>query len=249
MAATVIWRGSTALEFQVETGTLTLAERATFTDVYRGPIETCRLGLLRRGTFGSGSRLGWVVTSSKVEMEKGDIGKLTINWEAGGADASSGLLPLSEYDSQVVELYPRIERNPLFSILTLDNITHCYGAAYGSAKIQRDNELRAITGLLDTDEQKAPALKLIDKFKKGQESWYVAGCRLMLIWYSFTAPTLSLGGFTEVPSLAITFGVGGMSWLRLSDFVQSAGVAGSAFKVTSTWLGGPLGYWDPELYP
>jgi len=39
------------------------------------------------------------------------------------------------------------------------------------------------------------------------------------------------------------------SWLRLADSLNHAGVNGSMYKITRTWVGGPAGYWDPDLYP
>lgn len=242
-----IWKGFSGLIIQPESGKLSLSDRATFTDVYKGPAATCEGGVLRRGTFGSGDRAGWVVTSSISENEKGGIGKLTINWEAGGASASAGLLPLSEFDSQVVELYPKIERNAFFAGITRDTISAAYAAVLGATKAQRDAAYAYVSGLSDPTQQNL-GLKLISKLQMGEESWYLAGMRYMYIWYSFTAPALNMGGYVDSPAFATTFGIASYDWLRLADFVQAAGVNGSAFKVTSTWLGGPGGYWDTDIY-
>src|SRR5579859_316849 len=194
-----VWRGTTALVFQVESGGLVLADRATSTDVYRGPYGTCIAGVLRRGVYGTGARLGWVVTSSKVESEKGGIGKLTINWEAGGPSGFSGFLPLPEFDSAVVELNPRVERNPFFSGITRDTIGLAWTAFYGATQVQRTTAWNAIEALTDTT-QKTLGEKLVQKFTNGNEVYYLAGMRFMWIYYSFTVPSLTLGGFTDVPS-------------------------------------------------
>jgi hypothetical protein len=241
-----IWKGTTALLFQPDSGRLSMADRVTFTDVYKGPDSVCRAGLLRRGTYGSGERDGWVVTSSVVEPDKGTVSKLTINWEAGGPSASSIFLPLSEFDSQVVELYPKIERAGFFADITRDTLSAAYSAVLGATKAQRDAAWSYLNGL--DDPQKTLGLKLVQKLQNGEESWYVAGMRYMFIYYSFSLPTLSLGGFIETPSIAASVGLGSMSWLRLADFFQSAGVNGSAYRVTQTWLGGPEGHWDTDIY-
>ena len=244
---TPIWRGTTALVFQVESGGLTLADRATSKDVYRGPYSTCIAGVLRRGVYGTSARLGWVVTSSVVESEKGGIGKLTINWEAGGASAYSGFLPLSEFDSAPVELAPRVERNPFFALITRDTVGLAWTAFYGATQAQRTTAWNAIEALTDAT-QKSLGEKLVQKFQNGNETFYLAGMRYMYVWYSFTVPSLTLGGFRDVPAFASGVGLGSAGWLRLADFLQPAGVNGSVYKVTSTWLAGPVD-WDPDLYP
>src|SRR5216684_1617553 len=137
MAAIPIWRGSLGLEFQPDSGAIILAERVSTTDIYRAPYSTCESQLLRRGTYGTGFRLGWVVTSSKVESERGGIGKLTVNWETGGPSANAAWLPLEEFDSAAFELYPRAERNPFFSGIGEDAISLAHQAVFGATTTQR----------------------------------------------------------------------------------------------------------------
>ena len=248
---TPIWKGTSGLIFQPESGKITLSDRATSQDIYKGPQAACYAGLLRRGTYGTGERLGLVVTSSVQENERGGIGKLTINWEAGGPSANAAFLPLPEFDSQVVELYPKIERNKYFNGIDRPTIGLAFSSVFGATTAARFSAYADLLKLSD------PLLtlgkKLVLKLQLGEDSFYLAGMRYMYISYSFTPPALSMGGVIESPSFVTTFSIrdgsgNPYSWLRLADFVQTSGVNGSAYKLTSTWLGGPLGYWDPDIY-
>ena len=93
------------------------------------------------------------------------------------------------------------------------------------------------------------ATVLLDWLDHGHETYYEAGIKYSWIWNSFTWPSLSVGGVIEVfPSAGPMMGSAAFSWLRLADAPEPNGVNGSVYKVTSTWLGGPNGHWDPVLY-
>jgi hypothetical protein len=50
------------------------------------------------------------------------------------------------------------------------------------------------------------------------------------------------------PNAGPMMGDASRSWLRLADVPEPAGVNGSVYKITSTWLGGSDGHWDKLLY-
>lgn len=243
-----IWKGTSSLVPQIRSGSLKLADRSTSMDVYRGSNAACMAAILSRGTFGSGSRLGWVVTSATVDtVDKGGISELVINWEAGGASAWPPL-PVDEFDLQPVELYPRIERAGLFANIATKTLAYAYAAVQGATPMARQAAADAVTGLSDTT-QRTLGLALITKLRKGEETWYMAGWRYVWTAYSYTIPTTTLGGIIQSP-LGPLYGYfsGSISFLRLADALQSAGVNGSCFKIMRTWLGGPSGYWDSDIY-
>lgn len=244
--ATPVWRGSTGPNFRVTTGTLLLTDRSTLTDVYSGTKAVCDANILARGTFGTGARLGWVVTASKSEQSRGNEGTLTINWEAGG---SSATIPLScdEFDLQPVELYPRIERSPFFTGITTPTLAMAYQAVNGATPVARAEALNRINGLADVT-QKALGQKLIAKLQNGEETFYQAGWRYVWTAYSYTLPSSTMGGVIQSPLGPLTGYFSGVSFIRLADGLQSSGVNGSAYKILRTWLAGPNGYWDSDIY-
>ncbi len=268
MGGYIVWKGNMGLVRQWQGADLTLADRTMASDVYRGPLALCQACTLRRGTYGTGDRLGWVVTRSTVNSERKGIGLLTIAWEVGGPWANPAFLPLPDFRCEVVELYPKVERNK-----------HMYGKSYpGNGGDRIDTTVialcyQAVHGVPPKDIQARTAIKnlakrtslpptgsswndqadwatvLLDWLDHGHETYYEAGIKYSWIWNSFTWPSLSVGGVIEVfPSAGPMMGSAAFSWLRLADAPEPNGVNGSVYKVTSTWLGGPNGHWDPVLY-
>jgi hypothetical protein len=244
-----------------ESGKLTLADRTVLVDVYEGPKALCDSSVLARGTFGTGARLGWVVTSSSTEsVGKGARGKLTVNWEPGGAAATMPL-PCDDFDCEPMELYPRIERHAIFNQtssgtgaladISLEMVSLCYAAVHGATNAARVGAYNQISSYSNAD-QSSLGLLLVDKLRKGEETFYVSGMKYRWWFYTYTLPSnLTLGGIVQDP-----FGPGtvpsklpaGLSWLRLADAPAPAGVNGSMYKITRTWIGGPAGHWDVDLY-
>jgi hypothetical protein len=244
------------------------SDRNTGTDTYRGPLAQCYASILLRGTFGTGTRLGWVVTSSTVKAERKGIGLLAINWEVGGPDANPALLPLADFRSEEVELYPKVERNPQMfgpgypgnpnDRITAQVIAMCYGALHHAPPLCDQLRAQIETLNLCTDEppegttwadQWLFATLLLDWLDHGNETYYLAGTKYSWIWYTFVWPTLSNGGIiVPFPTAGPRMGDASLSWLQLADNPEPAGVNGSVYKITSTWLGGPNGHWDPNLY-
>ena len=264
----VIWKGQSSLIRQWSGADLTLADRVMASGVYRGPLALCVASTLRRGTYGTGDRLGWVVTRSTVNAERKGIGLLTIAWEVGGPWASPAFLPLPDYRCEVVELYPKVERNKhMYGLsyprvngdrISTMTIALCYQAVHGVPP--KDIQARTAIQNMDTrtsappagsswDDQAAWGAVLLDWLDHGHETYYQAGLKYSYVWHPFTWPALSMGGVIEpFPNGGPMMGDAAYSWLRLADAPEPNGVNGSCHKVTSTWLGGPNGHWDPVLY-
>lgn len=119
----------------------------------------------------------------------------------------------------------------------------------------------------------AEALEELSKIQQGFDTFYLAGFRVTYSTYFYQAFQINPGGYIEDPvesgnlpayfwsddgtpsgqnifsALAATvspvlYGQG-LSWLRQSD-TQS--FQRTWFKITSTWIGGPFGQWDEEIY-
>ena len=275
--ATPIWKGSTnALVLQPNSPTFAFTDRVRVTDIYKGPQWLCASSMLARGTFGTGDRWGWVVNQCSVTNERGAIGTLTIEWEAGGSGATMPL-PIGEVRLEPQELYPRIERNLYFAALLEENIKIANNAAFwtlnkNSGKLTDDPYYVALFGApaiaanptatppiqavpakkptITDPTQLALAQALFKKLIRGEETFYLAGWRYTSVFYSYTLPTLEIGAVIQSPNGIgpITINDNKITWLRLADIVESAGVGGSVWKITRTWLGGPNGHWDRDLY-
>jgi hypothetical protein len=261
-----IWCGTTGLVYAPGSGVVNYGERVTLTDILMGPYTVCLANAPSRGTFGSGSRLGWVVTSARVEPGgKGPKGILTINWEAGGLSATAPL-PIDEFTCDPTELYPRVERNKLFNQTSTGagamadiDVATCalaYQVIHGSTKESKDSAYQSLLKQAGgppgpATDQGALGLVLADKLRKGEETYYIAGFKYIWSAFSYAIPTLSKGAIVQDP-----YGPGsipdslptGISWLRLADSLAPNGVNGSMWKNVRTWIGGPAGHWDSDLY-
>lgn len=121
----------------------------------------------------------------------------------------------------------------------------------------------------------ALALKLVRVLQKGAETFYLAGWKVSWSQYSYLPPKLNPGGYIEDPVLEgglpsifwssdasgsltsniltaysalvnPTFYEDGFSWLRQADDLD---LQRTWMRVTHSWIGGPLGRWQSELYP
>jgi hypothetical protein len=265
MNGQLIWRPGQFLVKQYSGQGLKLSDRITNRDVYRGPIALCNSSALLRGQFGTGDRSGWVVTSSEVNWEPKGIGTLTINWEVGGPFAPAYLKPLDDWREETVELYPKVERNPNLAYkdeplnrIAPETIGLCYQAARGSS-IPGMNctlaELNDLHNRIDDppanstwEDQWNFGITLYNWLMHGHETYYLAGVKYCYMRHYFSFPMTTRGGIIQSPSWGPRAGDTTMSWLRLADSVEPVGVNGSAFKITSSWLGGPNGHWDVILY-
>jgi hypothetical protein len=266
-----LWRGTTLISPGLDTGTLEAGDRVRFTDVLYGPIAACYAAQPPRGAFGTSNfnsmginRVGWVVSQSTVNNMRGGIGKLTIVWEAGGAYATMAL-PVGDFSLKPQELYPKIERAGCFAGITATTLNIVYNAVYSSTKASGailGGESVLTTQIADGKngytaatyaDQLALAQKLLAKLLKGEETFYLAGWRYTYETFSYTMPTVTPGGTPGTPGGPLAGSLpSGVSWLRLADDIDPAGVAGSMYRLNITWLGGPIfggvGYWDSDVY-
>ena len=251
-----IWKGPTnALVFAPTTGGLIGGDRVRTTDVYRGPLALCQNSVLARGTFGSGFRSGWVVNQSYCSNERGGIGTLTHEWEAGGAYATAPL-PIGDFALEPQELYPKIERAGCFVGITFATLNVAYNCLYlatNSSGTPLVTSTFLTTNITDPT-QLALAQNLVAKLLRGEETFYLAGWRYWYDFYSYTVPALSAGAKIVTPDGPLSGNLpAGTTWLRLADKCSPAGVNGSMFKITRSYIGGPtmggVNYWDSDVYP
>jgi hypothetical protein len=252
----VIWKGPTnALVYQPNAPRLVYGDRVKAVDIYKGPQSLCAESMLARGTFGTGLRAGWVVNQCTCDTSRGDIGTLTIEWEAGGSSADQPL-PVGEFSLEPQEIYPKVERNPFFTGITADTVSAVYNCLYSFDRSGANSANTIIQERVTNAQdggtpgtQTAFAFELLHKLQNGEESYYIAGYRYSFSTYSYTAPSLSPGGIIGTPGGPIAGDLpGSVQWLRLADKIEPAGVNGSMYKLTQNWIGGPSGYWDSDLY-
>jgi len=246
----VIWKGPTnALVLQPNSPKLTYGDRVKAVDIYKGPQSLCAASMLPRGTFGTGFRTGWVVTQSEVVTDRGYIGTLNIEWEAGGAYASQPL-PVGTFDLTPQELYPKIERNPFFAGIKIETINWCRNAMDQAIQGNAQNVTSITLPTQITDAQQlAFAQKLIAKWAIGEDTYYLAGWKYSYETFSYTEPTPAIGGVSVANPGGPANLPAGLAWIRLASVVKPVGVNGSMYVTTNNFLGGPNGYWDSDIYP
>lgn len=251
-----------------ESPKLQYTDRVRATDIYMGVQSVCAANMLPRGTFGSGFRSGWVVNQCSVETMRGGIGRMTIEWEAGGTSATQPL-PVGNGKLMPQELYPKIERNQIFSGMDMMTLHIVYNAHYlattdtgmtiggpplitasiATGSLLTNKYYDASTSLKDPSVQLPLALQLYNHLAAGAETYYLAAWRYTYEEYSYSVPTISPGGIIGTPGGPYAGNLpAGMAWIRLADDLEPAGVNGSMNKLTVTWLGGPLGYWPTDIY-
>jgi hypothetical protein len=244
-------------------GEISVADRVTLTDIYRGPIPLCIAALMPRGTYGTGTRAGWVLASCKMVPEIKGIGTVTFNWELGGVGADSAWLPVDDFAMDIMELNPKVERNMYFvgathplrggadpdDKISTDTITLCYKAVHGSSDTEREQAKSKIAGL--TTAQCDWGQALLDMLSNGCDTFYQVGVKYSHVQFCFTLPAMLIGGQLEASPtgpMAVELAGIGMQWLRMADKADPIGVNGSFFKFTKSWLGAAGGHWDSRLY-
>lgn len=251
----LVWKGPTnGLVMTPDSPKFVYTDRVRVTDIYMGPQSLCAANMLPRGTFGSGFRGGWVVNQCTMDTMRGTIGKLTFEWEAGGGGATQPL-PVGSFSLKPQELYPKIERAACFAGITYATVNAAY-LALNSATNSGGTQIAtstALAGWVTDPTQLTLANNLVAKLLMGEDTFYLAGWRYTYEVYSYSPPYISRGGVPGTPGGPLAGALpSGVSWLRLADDCDPAGVAGSMYKLTVTWLGGPVyggvGYWDSDVY-
>jgi len=251
----ILWSGTTLLFGGSDSGALSAGDRIRLTDSLHGPLNLCYASQPPRGAFGSFNfngtgidRSGWVVNQSEVTNLRGGIGKLVIQWEAGGS-AATAALPTGGFNLQPQELNPKIERSHFFNGITYQTIQTVYAALYSQTQTGSADAYNKLQGISDSTQLNL-GNKLLAKLTNGLETYYLAGWRYSYEAFSYVPPALALGGVTGTPGGPLaSYLPAGVSWLRLADSLETAGVNGSMYKCNVTWLGGPTGHWDADIYP
>lgn len=144
---------------------------------------------------------------------------------------------------------------------------------FSSVNAQSDaNALLTASQISDPDVL-ALAQELQQKFSNGFDTFYLAGFKVTYSYYNFLPILMNPGGYVQDPVTEgglpfyfwsdngtpggnniftylsetvdpILYG-GGFSWLRQCDY-QS--YQRTWFKITQTWIGGPDGFWDAQIY-
>lgn len=238
MPASVTWKGpTTQLVEATNSPSYKVSDRIIQTRAYHCLFSygESQLGNFAKGTAGTGGQAGYTVGDSALTKQRGNIGLLTVNWEA--SSASSGQpLPGDEVNVSATNQSPRTERHPAFATLTAAEFKQVADAlAAPDAKLRKP-----IYDLL-------PALgkSLVDIIIKGNESYYLATLRYQWTTHSYTIPNSTRGGYVEALSgpLASYF-TGTIVWLREADDLQ---YANGIWKRTRSWLGADQ--WNATLYP
>jgi hypothetical protein len=208
---------------------------------FKGLHSLCLTSIPYPGTIGTAADAGWVVESSSVAREKGDIGILTVVW-IPAPFVIIGTIPLPPDEAGIAPtaLNPKIERHPRYNSLTpqqLQNVQDALAAGAGGDTSKAYLDLPA------------RGQELYTKISQGWETFYLAGMTYSWAKYYYSLPALSLGSYPETPGGPLAPYLRNMSCLRAADSLVWAQYC---WKLTRTWLAMPNlpgTCWDPQLYP
>lgn len=223
--------------------------------------------------------------TAAYEYEKGDIINITVTSEGVSFDA-----PPDEFEIDEIEfnpslfLHPRYKRIVDYSAMSgggtpflvtgpkiIDWINSTANLAAVTAQQEQNAQLNS-TNIID-GQVLGLALELVDKLRRGEDTFYLAGFRVTWSQYFYLPPLMNPGGYIENPvdngglpyyfwsdnqapngndiltflaaQVNPNFYSQGLSWLRQCDHLS---YQRTWFKNTHTWVGGPLGQWDLDLY-
>ncbi len=235
---TPVWIGnSSSLVELPNSGEKVLGEKVRLIKRYASTYAICDANALYKGTVGSGATAGYIVAQSTITPDRGNQALLTIEWEANGSGSGADL-PVDEYGLLPFEVNPRLESHPLFASLNVEKREKVRAWVDASDPLTRQKNKDLVT---DPD-----AILLGEKLLQGTETYYLAGWTYQWAFYSWSIPSISDGGFIETPGGPLSGYLGsGVDWLRQADSYE---FTGTHHKLTRTWLGGPTGHWDPDLY-
>jgi len=254
MAGTIVWKGKSSL-FTAGVNTVlveapdspkyTFATPFTCIRKFTGLHSLCIASAPFPRSYGVGSMAGWMIKQSTVDRKPKQIGELTIEYVGAGGDSGGGgdpgpgaILPPDEYGLHPFEVNPKLEQHPLFASLDRATRAAVRTAVDSQTSATRDSSYTGLSTL---------AKKLADKLLEGKETYYLAGWTYTWSTYSWAIPGLTDGGTIETPGGPLASYLGtGVDWLRHADDLD---FNGQHHKKTLTWLGGPAGHWDSELYP
>lgn len=220
------------------------------TRTYFGIYAMAVAGILGRGTVGTGAMSGWIVQRCAINRLRGGIGKLTIEYAAGGSNgAASGQMQLpDEMSIEPFEINPDLRKHKRY--LT--------GGAYPLT----DTDYKAIE--LALSQRTTPPVQAADKvvltagqydfFKKeirGQTMFIMNGFNYS--WtqsYFYMTGTVNTRCYLEAPAGPLaSFFPTSISSLRHAD---SLIWTGAMFKYTRRWsvfnTDETLAVFDPDIY-
>src|SRR5262245_56110105 len=114
-----LWRGDNILVEQPGSPEWGFADQVTLKRVWRGPYALALSSAPLKGTLGTGLAAGMVVAKSKVTSEKGGIGLLVVEYEAGGSQPTQGsTLPANEAGIQLEKIDLSLKEVPPWSTLS-----------------------------------------------------------------------------------------------------------------------------------
>ena len=241
-----IWKGLPpgALTETAESGRLRLAERITYAQQLAGRYADAFAfaNSHPRGSIWTISVSGatglFCVDDTSLDLQKGGKGVVTVNY------LYLGVTPPDEFALTPFEINPPIEKNPCFASLTKDDLDKARTAFNAATAAGQTTLTNAITSTTNN----ALTTSLINKWLRGEETYYLAGFKFQHTLQSFSAPEGFEGGVIQEPFGAFAGYVSGagLEWLRQADeLVWSNGI----WKLTRTWIGAPSGHWDSDLYP
>ena len=207
------------------------------TRTYMGTHTLAIASILPRGTIGTGAMAGWMVKHCKVDRQRGAIGKLTILYGASGA-ASGQQLPPDELGLTPFEVNPAIQKNPRYASLDNAAVRRIMDAVTADQK----DGTQPKSGALSSLEQ-----EMANFIARGTTNFYLAGFKYSWTrtFYTLTG-VANVGGFIQVPLGPLAgFIPGTFSCLRQADDIKWTG---AVYKYTMSWLCGPAGHFDTDLY-
>lgn len=227
-----------ALWEQPQSGAIDLDDRITKVNTYEGLYSLClSVGLtLPKGTVGTGTNAGWQVLKTEIRKTKHRLGSLHVTWQSiSWLDP----LPADEFSCEPVEINPSLEKHPRYAPLTEAEVENVRAAIQASTDKARADSKAALSSL---------GLELLAKLARRQDSYYLAGIRYRWTSYWWTMPAMTPGGFVQTPGGPMAgFLPASMDFLRECDANSGGGDAGY-LKLTRSWVGGPSGHWDTQIY-
>jgi hypothetical protein len=201
----------------------------------QGKKSDCEAAAPVRGMFGTGDFGGWVVDQVTIEPDRGGLATMEIRYVA--TLGSGAPLPEDEWRLEPFEDNPRIERHPRYAGLNGEALQNVQTAVQGLDQDQRDEAY---------DDLDATGKELVDKMRRGMESYYRAALRYVWVTSSYTPPIPIAAGYVETPGGPGSIWLPpGYDWLRQADGVD---YLNGVYRITSTWIGAPSGHWDDDIY-
>lgn len=212
------------------------------------------------------------VLSCKLNFKKGGFADFTVVSEGVSFD-----VPPDEFSVETTELNPALDKHPRYDILSYGDRKLIKSYINTDNLDLQNSALNAISASI-TGSHRNPALELLLKSNKNIDSFYLPGFKIQWSQYYWAPTELNPGGYIEDPieqgalpyffwdtdttpehipdpnaasifvdlaSINPNIYNNGISWLRQADTLT---LQRTWFRLTRTWIGGPLGKWDPELY-